>query len=185
VELIEGIPESSPSMPEQLPQLADIIDSPMQIDWFPLWLSLRVAAQATLIAVVIGIGLAWLLARREGPFHAAVTWPLLLPPAVLTYYVLAQTGRFPSLVFTWRGAVVAAAIYATPLLFTSSRAAMESLDPSYERAARSLGASRWRVFWRVTLPLARKSILAATAVVFARALVDIGITLMIAGKVAR
>jgi molybdate transport system permease protein len=154
----------------------------MQIDWFPLWLSLRVAAQATLIAALIGIGLAWLLARREGPFDAAVTWPLVLPPAVLAYYVLAQSGRFTSLVFTWRGAVVAAAIYATPLLFTSSRAAMESVDPSYERAARSLGASRWSVFWRVTLPLARPSILAATALAFARALGDIGITLMIAAN---
>ena len=157
----------------------------MRIDWFSLWMGLRVAAQATLIAAVIGIGLARLLAGRRSLPDAAVMWPLVLPPAVLTYYVLAHTGRFPALVFTWRGAVVAAAICATPLMFTSSRAAMERQDPSYERAARSLGASPWRVFWRVTLPLARQSILAATTLAFARALVDIGITLIVAGGVER
>jgi molybdate transport system permease protein len=160
----------------------------MQMDWFPLWLGLRVAVLATLAALGVGLCLACLLANREfrgkGLLEAALTLPLVLPPAVLTYYVLAQAGRFTHLVFTWRGAIVAAAIYATPLLFTSSRAAIERLDPSYERSARGLGAPRWRIFWRVTLPLARHSILAATALAFARALADIGITLVIASNLS-
>jgi molybdate transport system permease protein len=119
----------------------------------------------------------------------------VLPPTVLGYYLLVAFGR-PSplgrvyewivghpLVFTWQAAVVAALFHATPLLIKSARAAFESLDHSYERAARNLGASEWRLFWRVTLPLTRRSILAASALAFARALGDFGITLMIAGNI--
>ena len=80
-------------------------------------------------------------------------------------------------------AVVAALFHATPLLIKSARAAFESVDHSYERAARNLGASELRLFWRVTLPLTRRSILAASALAFARALGDFGITLMIAGNI--
>src|SRR5215469_6135254 len=87
------------------------------------------------------------------------------------------------LVFTWQAAVVAALFHATPLLIKSARAAFESVDHSYERAARTLGASELRLFWRVTLPLARRSILAAAALAFARSLGDFGITLMIAGNI--
>jgi molybdate transport system permease protein len=87
------------------------------------------------------------------------------------------------LVFSWQAAVVAALFHSTPLLVKSARAAFESVDRSYERAARNLGASELRLFWRVTLPLARRSILAATALAFARALGDFGVTLMIAGNI--
>ncbi len=87
------------------------------------------------------------------------------------------------LVFTWQAAVVAALFHSTPLLVKSARAAFESVDRSYERAARNLGASEWRLFWRVTLPLARRSILAAGALAFARSLGDFGVTIMIAGNI--
>src|SRR5215469_10300969 len=87
------------------------------------------------------------------------------------------------LVFTWQAAVVASLFHATPLLVKSARAAFESVDRSYERAARNLGASELRLFWRVTLPLARRSILAAAALAFARSLGDFGVTLMIAGNI--
>jgi molybdate transport system permease protein len=86
-------------------------------------------------------------------------------------------------VFTWKAAVVAALLHALPLLVKSARAALESVDRSLERAARNLGASEWRLFWRVTLPLARRSILAATALAFARSLGDFGVTLMVAGNI--
>ena len=171
----------------------------MRIDWFPLWLSLRVAAIATLLSLAIGLWLAYLLANRR--FHgkealnAAVTLPLVLPPTVLGYYLLLVLGRETPLgrlyewftgsplVFTWQAAVVAAMFHATPLLVIAARAALESVDRSYERAARNLGASEWRVFWRVSLPLARRSILAVTVLAFARTLGDFGITIMIAGNI--
>jgi molybdate transport system permease protein len=86
-------------------------------------------------------------------------------------------------VFTWQAAVVAALLHSAPLLIKSARAALESVDHDYERAARSLGASEWRLFWRISLPLARRSILAATALAFARALGDFGITIMLAGNI--
>ena len=173
----------------------------MQIDWFPLWLSLRVAAFATAISLAVGLWLAHLLARRDfrgkGLVEAAVELPLVLPPTVLGYYVLVLLGQdrllgraYASvfgapLLFTWQAAVVAAVIYAAPFLIKSARAAFEEADASYERAARALGAARWRVFWRVTLPLARGSILAATLLAFARSMADFGITIVIAGNLPR
>ncbi len=178
---------------------AGIIKSSMEIDWFPLWLSLRVAVLATLVALVIGLWLAYMLANREFRgkelLDAAVTLPLVLPPTVLGYYLLVLLGRASPLgkfyewlfgaplVFTWQAAVVAALIHATPLLVKSARAALESVDKSYERAARTLGASEWRVFFQVTLPLANRSILAAAVLAFARSLGDFGITIMIAGNI--
>jgi molybdate transport system permease protein len=171
----------------------------MAIDWFPLWLSLKVAAIATGLSLLVGLWLVYLMANRnfrgKGVLSGAVTLPLVLPPTVLGYYLLVLVGResplggfyervFGSpLVFTWQGAVVAAMLQAIPLLVISARAALASVEGSYERAARSLGASNWRVFWRVSLPLARRSILAAAWLAFARSLGDFGITLIIAGHI--
>ena len=171
----------------------------MAIDWFPLWLSLRVATISTAVALVVGLWLAWLLANRQFRgkeiLDAAITLPLVLPPTVLGYYLLVLLGRASPvgklyelifggpLVFSWQAAVVAALFHSTPLLVKSARAAFESVDRSFERAARNLGASELRLFWRVTLPLARRSILAAGALAFARSLGDFGVTLMIAGNI--
>lgn len=171
----------------------------MQMDWFPLWLSLRVAFVSTAIAFGVGLWLAYILAnwefRAKEVLDAAVTLPLVLPPTVLGYYLLVLlAGNSPlgklwenvfgsPLVFTWKAAVVAALLHALPLLVKSARAALESVDRSLERAARNLGASEWRLFWRVTLPLARRSILAAVALAFARSLGDFGVTLMVAGNI--
>ena len=171
----------------------------MDIDWFPLWLSLRVASVSTLLALAGGLALAWLLANRHfrgrDVLDAVVTLPLVLPPTVLGYYLLVLLGRESwlgglyealtgsSLVFTWQGAVVAALLHSAPLLIKTARAALESVDHSYERAARVLGASEWRLFWRVTFPLAWRSILAGVALCFARSLGDFGATLMVAGNI--
>ncbi len=171
----------------------------MPLDWSPLWLSLRVAALSTVFSLVLGLWLAYLLANREFRgkdfLDAAVTLPLVLPPTVLGYYLLVLLGResWPGrlyewafgqpLVFTWQAAVVAAIFHSLPLLVKWSRAALESVDRSYQLAAQSLGASNWRVFWRVSLPLAGRSILAATALCFARSLGDFGVTIMIAGNI--
>jgi len=171
----------------------------MHVDWFPLWLSLEVATAATLISVALGLWLAWLLANRDFPgkdlVDAIATLPLALPPTVLGYYLLVVIGRSTwigraweavtgsPLVFTWRAAVIASTLHAIPLLIKSSRAALESVDLACERAARSLGASEWRLFWRVSLQLARRPIAAATVLAFARSLGDFGATLMIAGDI--
>ena len=174
-------------------------DVSLGIDWFPLWLSLRVAVVSTAIALAAGLWIAYILANREfrgkEMLDGAVTLPLVLPPTVLGYYLLVLIGRtiplgkiweaiFGSpLVFTWKAAVVAAMLHSFPLLVKSARAALESVDRSYERAARNLGASEWRLFWKITLPLSRRSIFAAAALAFARSLGEFGATLMVAGNI--
>lgn len=170
-----------------------------EIDWFPLWLSLQVAAIATVLSLGVGLALAYVLARYQfrgrEMLDAVVTLPIVLPPTVLGYYLLVVLGRhsaigsafeavfgFP-LVFTWQAAVVAATFHSIPLLVKSARAALESVDRNLENAARTLGASEGRIFFQVTLPLARRSILAATVFAFAQALGDFGVTIMIAGNI--
>ncbi len=171
----------------------------MPIDWFPLWLSLRVALLATLLAAALAIPAAYLLANREfkgrETLDAALTLPLVLPPTVLGYYLLVVMGRESwlgglwetvfgePLVFTWKAAVVAAVLHSAPLLVKSTRAALESVDHAYERAARTLGAPEWKIFWRVTLPLVRRPVMAAAALAFARSLGDFGVTIMVAGNI--
>src|SRR5437588_4414270 len=171
----------------------------MAINWFPLWLSLRVAALATLVSLALGLWIAYVLANRKFRgkelIDALVTLPLVLPPTVLGYYLLVALGRSSplghlyewmfgtTLGFTWQAAVVASTFHAIRLLVKSARAAFETVDRSYEKAARNLGASDWRVFWRVTLPLSRRAVVAASVLAFARALGDFGATLMIAGDI--
>jgi molybdate transport system permease protein len=171
----------------------------MAFSWFPIWLSFKVAIIATLISLLLGLWLAWLLANRsfrgKELIDALVTLPLVFPPTVLGYYLLLVLARSSPagrayealfgqpLVFTWEAAVLASTIHAIPLLVKSARAGFESADPVYARAARSLGASEWRLFWRITLPLARRSIVAAAVIAFARSLGDFGATLMIAGDI--
>ncbi len=171
----------------------------MAVNWFPLWLSLRVAALATLVSLALGLWIAYVLANRKFRgkelLDAVVTLPLVLPPTVLGYYLLVTLGRTSPLghfyeylfgaplVFTWQAAVVASTFHAIPLLVKSARAAFETVDRSYEKAARNLGASDWRVFWRITLPLSRRAVIAASVLAFARALGDFGATLMIAGDI--
>lgn len=169
------------------------------IDWFPIKLSFAVASAATLIALVAGGGLAWILARKRFPgrdmVDAIITLPLVLPPTVLGYYLLVLLGTRSSfggflykhfgirLTFTVTAAIIAATIHALPLVTKSLRAAFESVDPQLEAAARTLGLNGRRIFFRITLPLARRGVLAATALAFARALGDFGVTIMIAGNI--
>jgi molybdate transport system permease protein len=170
-----------------------------ELDLFPLWLSLRVAVASTVFVVIVGVALAWLLARgrffgREA-LDALVTLPLVMPPTVLGYYLLVFLGRTgpagrlyetltgDQLVFTLRGAVVAASVGALPLMLKTARAAIASVDTQFEDAARTLGKSEWQVFRRVTLPLASRGILAAAMLAFARSLGDFGATLMVAGNI--
>jgi len=170
-----------------------------EFDWFPIRLSFQVAILATLIALVAGVAGGWLLARRNFRgrelLDAVLTLPLVLPPTVLGYYLLVVLGqRSPvgrslenlfgfRLIFTWQAAVVAATLHALPLVVRSARAAFEEVAVQLEQAARTLGAGEWEVFCRVTLPLARRGILSAATLAFARALGDFGATLMVAGNI--
>lgn len=167
-------------------------------DLAPLWLSLRVSLMATVLVFALGVPLAWLLARRnfwgKELLNGLTSLPLVLPPTVLGYYLLVALGQQSPLgrwldgiglplVFTWRGAVVAAAIAAFPLMAQTARAGFEAVDPRLEAIARTLGRSDFAIFWRVTLPLAWPSLLAGAALTFARALGDFGATLMVAGNI--
>ncbi len=168
------------------------------MDLFPLWFSLRVSLAATALTLLVGVPVAWLLARKRFPgrnvLEAIVVFPLVLPPTVLGYYLLVLIGsRGPvgralavvglELAFTWRAAVLAASIGSIALLIKSAQAGFETVDRQLEQAARTLGRSEWSVFWAVTLPLAWRSVLAGTVLAFCRALGEFGITLMVAGSI--
>ena len=172
---------------------------PTPIDWFPLWLSLRVAGVATVLAAVLGILIAYALAegrwRGRNFVESLATLPLILPPTVLGFYLLVTLGRQSavgsfiervtgiSLVFTWQGAVVAAVVPAIPYVIRTARAAFEEIDVSVREAARIDGASRLQQFLLVLLPLGRRGIAAGIALAFARALGEFGATLMVAGNI--
>jgi molybdate transport system permease protein len=164
-----------------------------------LGLSIRVAIAATLLNALIGIPVAYLLARRTFRGRALVdllvTLPLVLPPTVTGYYLIVLLGRRGwlggpvyalsgwSVAFTWYAAVIAATVMALPLLVRTARAAIESVDRELEKAAFTLGRSEWRTALEVTLPLARNGIIAGLVLAFARALGEFGATLMLAGNI--
>lgn len=165
----------------------------------PLLLTLKVAGTATVFAFLIGVAVAWVLARLKFPgreiVDAAMTLPMVMPPTVLGYYLIVVIGRRGwlgewlydnfgiNLMFTWQGAVIAAAIVAFPLVYKGARAAFEEVNPQLENAARVLGVGEWGVFFRVTMPLAWRGILAGTMLSFARAMGEFGATLMVAGSI--
>lgn len=164
----------------------------------PLFLTLKVAGWATLLATIAGVLIAYALARLRFPgrevLDAMMTLPMVMPPTVLGYYLLVLLGRRGpvggwleanfgiTLVFTWQGAVIAAAVVALPLVYKAARAAFESVERQFEQAARVLGKSEISVFLQVTLPLAWRGILAGAMLAFARAMGEFGATLMVAGS---
>lgn len=167
--------------------------------WIALALTLKVAGCATLLNLVLGVGFGFLLARRRFPgrdlLDAVFTLPMVMPPTVLGYYLLVLLGRNGplghwllqtfniNLIFTWQGAVIAATVVSFPLVFKSARAAFEAVDPQFEQAARVSRVGEVGVFFRVTLPLAWRGILAGLLLSFARATGEFGATLMVAGSI--
>jgi len=163
--------------------------------WNPALLSLKVTAVATVFIVVVGLALAFLLARGrfwgKSALEAIIMLPLVLPPTVVGYYLLRVLGSGGPLVqwagvnvvFTWRAAVASSFVVALPLMVLSARAAIANVDPMLESAARTLGSSEVAVVFRVTLPLARRGILAGAVLGAARALGEFGATLMVAGNI--
>jgi molybdate transport system permease protein len=167
--------------------------------WIALRLTLKVAGVATAINMVVGVGIAYLFARKQffgkDVLDTILTLPMVMPPTVLGYYLLVIIGKNGpigrllkeyfniNLIFTWEGAVIAAAIVSFPLVFKAARAAFESLEPQYEQAAKVLGVSNSAIFFRVTLPLAWRGILAGVLLSFARSAGEFGATLMVAGSI--
>jgi len=165
------------------------------MNWSALQLSLQVTAVATAALFVVGLALGVLLGRYKFRgqiiFETIIFLPLVLPPSVLGYFLLLALGRGSPLVewfrlqivFTWPAAAIASAIVGLPLMVQASRAAVASVDPVLENAARTLGSSEWEVLWRVTLPLARRGVVAGLILGSARALGEFGATLMVAGNI--
>jgi len=168
-------------------------------EWDALRLSALVGLGAVACTLPVAVVLGYLLARREfagkALVDAVLLLPLVLPPVVTGYALLLLLGRRGALgpllraigldvAFTWRGAVVASAVMAFPLAYRACRLAFEAVDPRLEGVARTLGASRWSVFARITLPLARGGIVAGALLAFARSLGEFGATMVLAGNVA-
>jgi len=166
--------------------------------WGVLVLTLQVAGAATLVAAPLGIALGYALARGRFPgksvIETFVALPLVLPPTALGYLLLALFARHgplgsatlgfdPGVLFTARAAVLASAVMALPLVARTARAAFEGVDPRLELMARTLGYSRLRAWCAVTLPLARRGLLAATVLGFGRALGEFGATVIVAGNI--
>ena len=168
--------------------------------WQAISLSLQVATASTLISLPFGIAVAWLLMRTRGParivLETIVNLPLVLPPVITGYLLLVTLGRngfFGRLlyqtfglefVFDFKGAVLAAAIVAFPLMVRAVRLAFESVDHRLVDAAKTLGSNPWKCFWNVTLPLSRRGLIAGCLLAFARSLGEFGATIMVAGNIA-
>ena len=164
----------------------------------PLLLTLRVSTLATALATLPAVAIARIAQIRNFPgrdmVDAILTLPMVLPPTVLGYYIIVILGRRGvlgsylwekfgiSIMFTWEGAVIAAAVVAFPLVYRSARAAFEGVDVNLENAARTLGASEMVIFFRVSLPLAMRGLLAGVMLALARAMGEFGATLMVAGN---
>jgi len=164
----------------------------------PILLSVRIAAIATVLTFLVGLGLARIFAAHRVPlrsvWEALLLLPLVFPPTITGYLLLVVLGKRGLLggilaqagvqvVFTWVAAVIASFVVSLPLMYQNCKAALRAVEPQYAQAARTLGVSEGRIFRRVTLPIAAPGILAGTALSFARALGEFGATLMAAGNI--
>lgn len=162
-------------------------------EWQAVLLSLRVSLLAVLVSLPFGILFAWVLVRcrfvGKALLDSIIHLPLVLPPVVVGYLLLVVMGRRGvvgswlydwfgiSFAFSWRGAVLAAAVMSFPLMVRAIRLALEAVDIRLEQAARTLGAGRWRVFCTITLPLMLPGIIVGTVLAFARSLGEFGATI--------
>lgn len=165
----------------------------------PIFLSIRVALLATVIAFFLGVFFAYLLTKRKVPgkniWETILILPMILPPSIVGYLLLKVFGkRGPigaflldifgiQIVFTWIACVIAATVVALPLMYQNAKGAFQSVDPSYELAAKTLGSNPFKVFRTVTFPLSGPGIVSGIVLTFARALGEFGATLMLAGNI--
>lgn len=164
----------------------------------PLWISIRTSLLATFITFFIGIGSAYLVANYQGKWKGLIdslfTLPLVLPPTVLGFFLLLLFGKNgpmgkllelmdKSIIFTWSATVIAATVVAFPMMYRSARSAFEQIDINLISAAKTLGLSNWKIFYKIAIPLAWPGIIGGLVLSFARALGEFGATLMIAGNI--
>jgi len=168
-------------------------------EWQLIWFTAWVSALSTIVILPFGLGVAWLLARHEwrgkSIVETLVTLPLVMPPVATGLILLKLLGRRGpvgsflhdtlglEIIFTWRAVLIALGVMSFPLLVRSTRVAFEQVNPRLEQIARTLGASNWRVFFTISLPLARRGIIAGMILAFARALGEFGATIMVAGNI--
>ena len=168
----------------------------MNVDWYPLLNSLRIAAISCVLVFFLGICLAYYAAKLprsvKGILDVFLTLPLVLPPTVCGYFLLLIFGvkrplgiflmRFGiKFVMTWYGGVLAASVVAFPLMYRTARGAFESFDETLAYSGQTLGLSNTYIFWRIRMPACRQGILAGTVLAFARALGEYGATSMLIG----
>ncbi|MCS6960401.1 MAG: molybdate ABC transporter permease subunit [Pseudanabaenaceae cyanobacterium SKYGB_i_bin29] len=163
--------------------------------WQPSLLSIQVTLLASGLILIFGLSLGIFLARVQFPgqilFSTMLNLPLVLPPSVVGYFLLIALGRGSpikewlgiDLLFTWQAGGIASAVVALPLMVESTRAAIASVNPELEAAARTLGSTEWEVLWRITIPVAYRGILAGFGLSVARGLGEFGATLMVAGSI--
>jgi len=164
----------------------------------PLWISLRTVLTATVITFFLGITVARWMSRYQGKSKNLIDGlfilPMVLPPTVVGLGLLLLFGKHGPLgqllmllgttvVFSWPATVITAVVVSFPLMYMTTRGAFEQVESNIEDAARTLGASEWRVFWTVTMPLAWPGVAAGTVLSCARALGEFGATLMLAGNI--
>ena len=167
-------------------------------DLTPIWISLKTATTATVITFFLGIMTAWWMLGYRGKgkeiIEGLLTAPLVLPPTVVGFLLLLLLGKNSfigqildsvgiTVIFSWFATVIASTVVAFPLMYKTTLGAFKQIDSNLIACARTLGASEWMIFWRVILPLAKPGLIAATLLVFARALGEFGATLMLAGSI--
>lgn len=168
-------------------------------EWQVVEFTAGMAVLSTLLLLPFGLAIAWWLARVQwrGKIFAEtlITLPLVLPPVVTGLVLLKLFGRRGAIghwlhgalgldvVFTWRAVVVALSVMSLPLFVWAARTAFEEVNPSFEQMGRTLGAGEWRIFFTITLPLAKRGVLAGTMLAMARALGEFGATIMVAGNI--
>lgn len=167
------------------------------MDLSPLIISIKTASLATVITFVLGIYAARYIKRvkkYQGIIDGIITLPLVLPPTVVGFFLLLLLGKNSfigqflnifdiNIIFSWPATVITATVVSFPLMYRTTRAAFEQVDRDLIAAARTLGASEERIFWKIILPLTKPSIIAGTILSFARALGEFGATIMLAGNI--
>lgn len=171
------------------------------MDWSPIWISMKTAFAAICITFFLGIFAAWAVVRMKKGRSRAIwdgilTMPLVLPPTVAGFFLLyllgvkRPIGRFfieqfgIKIAFSWGAAVIAAVVISFPLMYRSARGAFEQVEPNLLSAARTLGMSEWKIFWKVLLPNALPGVVSGGVLAFARGMGEFGATAMVAGNIA-
>ena len=170
----------------------------MITDFSPFWISIKTALLTTVISFFLGIVISYIIANSRGKLKGLIdgilTLPLILPPTVVGFFLLLVCGKNgpigkilayfgKSLIFSWEATVIAAIVVSFPMMYRSTRSAFEQIDYNLISAARTLGLSEFKIFYKIAIPLAYPGIIGGVVLTFARAMGEFGATLMLAGNI--